>query len=62
MDRQDERFLIYTALATVCAFVSTFSSFSAGLWTFLQALTVIELVYWVGLPRVMHRGDNVRTL
>ena len=61
MDRLDERFLIYTALATVCAFVSTFSSLGAGLWSFLQAVAVIELIYWVGLPRVTEPGDDART-
>ena len=51
MTELEERIVIYIALAVVCAFIGVFAGiFAAGL-TFLQIATVIEAIYWFGVPR-----------
>jgi hypothetical protein len=47
MDNLDERFLVYTALLILCSFLSVLVSLPAGIWTFLQIATVIEIIYWI---------------
>jgi hypothetical protein len=46
MDRLDERFLIYSALAVLCATAAVFLGPAAGFWSFIQIVAMIELVYW----------------
>lgn len=47
----EERVLIYTALAVVCAFVGVFAGPAAGVLTFIQIAAVIEALFWFGVPR-----------
>ena len=47
----EERVLIYTALAVVCAFVGVFAGSVAGALTFVQIAAVIEALFWFGVPR-----------
>ncbi len=61
MDTLDERFLVYTALATVCAALCALVSLAAGLGTFIQAALVIELLYWLAQRRGDSKGEQART-
>ena len=47
----EERVLVYTALAVVCAFVGVFAGPMAGVFTFVQIAAVIEALFWFGVPR-----------
>ncbi len=52
MSNLEERVLIYTALAVVCAFAGVF----VGLWisamAFIQIGAIVEALYWFGLPKL----------
>ena len=50
MTTLEERVLIYTALAVVCAFTSAFVGLLAGALTFVQIAAIVEALYWFGLP------------
>ena len=50
MNKLDERFLIYTALAILCCTASVFLGAAAGIYTFMQIAAVIEFIYWLGTP------------
>ena len=50
MSRLGERFLIYTALAVLCAMTAAFAGTAAAIWSFLQIVAVIELIYWIASP------------
>jgi hypothetical protein len=49
MDNLDERFLVYSGLLLLCSTIAVFTGLQAGIWTFLQVATVIELLYWLAL-------------
>lgn len=51
MSTIEERILIYTALAVVCAFVGVFAGMVLGALTFLQIAAVIEALFWFGMPK-----------
>ena len=51
MTNLEERVLIYTALAVVCAFIAVFAGLVASGLTFLQIAAVIEALLWFGVPR-----------
>lgn len=62
MTNFEERVLIYIALAVVCAFLATF----VGLWpaamTYLLIATVIEALFWFGVPKLgssKHRQQRI---
>ncbi|RLA56685.1 MAG: hypothetical protein DRQ98_01415 [Gammaproteobacteria bacterium] len=48
MNTQDERFFLYSALLILCCTASIFVGLVAGLWSFVQIVAVIELMYWIG--------------
>jgi len=63
MSTLEERVLVYTALAVVCAFASVFVGFWGGAMAFLQVAVVIEALFWFGLPRLgQYRHRENRTL
>ena len=63
MSKLEERVLIYTALAVVCAFAGGFAGLLAAALTFLQVAAVIEGLYWFGVPGSKHyRHRQHRTL
>ena len=63
MTKFEERILIYTALAVVCAFGSAFLGLLAGALTFIQIAAVIEGLYWFGVPKpAASRYRQQRTL
>ena len=49
MDNLGERFLVYSGLLLLCSTIAVFTGLQAGIWTFLQVATVIELLYWLAL-------------
>ena len=49
MSKMEERVLIYTALAVVCAFAGVFVGLWAGAMSFVQIAAVVEALYWFGL-------------
>jgi hypothetical protein len=51
----EERFLIYTALVVVCAAAGSLLGLAVAIWSFLQMVVVIELMYMLGL-----QGRNKR--
>ena len=51
MSSWEERVLIYTALAVVCAIASVFVGLWTGSMAFIQVAAVIEALFWFGLPR-----------
>ena len=51
MTKLEERILIYTALAVVCAFVGVFAGPMAGALTFVQIAAIVEALFWFGLPK-----------
>jgi hypothetical protein len=50
MTTLEERILIYTALAVICAFAGAFVGLAAGALTFIQVAAIVEALYWFGLP------------
>jgi hypothetical protein len=42
--------MIYTALAVLCGMTAAFAGAAAALWSFLQVVAVIELIYWLASP------------
>lgn len=50
MTKLGERVLIYSVLAALCALTSAIVNVAAGLWSFVQVVAVIELIYWVARP------------
>jgi hypothetical protein len=63
MSTLEERVLIYTALAVVCAFAGVFVGFWIGAMAFMQVAMVIEALFWVGLPKPgAYRPREHRTL
>ncbi len=50
MSNHEERVLIYTALALICAFVGVFTSPVAALLTLLQIVALVEALFWFGMP------------
>ena len=50
MNRLGERFLIYTGLAVLCALTAAFAGTSAAIWSFVQVVAVVELIYWIASP------------
>ncbi len=50
MSKAGERLLIYGALATLCGFTGAVVGTAAGLWSFVQIVTVVELIYWIASP------------
>ena len=50
MNKLGERFLIYAALAGLCALTAAVVGTAAGLWSFLQVVAVIEFIYWIATP------------
>jgi len=50
MSSLEERGLIYIALILLCALASGFMGLTAGMWTFLQVVAVIEVLYLIGGP------------
>lgn len=50
MNKLSERFLIYTALLVLCAMTAAFAGTAAAIWSFLQVVAVIELIYWIASP------------
>ena len=50
MNKLGERFLIYTALAVLCALTGAVVGSAAGLWSFVQVVAVIEFIYWIASP------------
>jgi len=51
MTKFEERVLIYTALAVICAFAGVFAGLLAGILTFIQIGAVIEALFWFGVPK-----------
>jgi hypothetical protein len=51
MSTMEERVLIYTALAVICAFAGVFVGLWPGAMTFVQIAAVVEALYWFGLPK-----------
>lgn len=47
----EERVLVYTALAVVCAFIAVFAGLAAAALTLLQIAAVIEALFWFGVPK-----------
>ncbi len=52
MSSWEERVLIYTALAVVCAIAAVFVGLWTGSMAFIQVAAVIEALFWFGLPRL----------
>ncbi len=50
MGKLSERLLVYTALAVLCGMTVTFAGAAAAIWSFLQIVAVIELIYWIASP------------
>jgi len=50
MNKWKERILIYTALAVLCGMTAAFAGTAAGIWTFVQVVAVIEILYWIARP------------
>ena len=51
MDKLEERILVYIALLLLCSVASMFIGVAATAWTFVQIVSVIELMYLYGNPR-----------
>ena len=63
MSALEERVLIYTAVAVICAFGGVFLDPWIVVMTFLQIVAVIEALYWFGLSRTdTYRPREHRTL
>lgn len=63
MSALEERVLIYTAVAVICAFGGVFLGPWTGFMTFLQIVAVIEALYWFGASRPdSYRPREHRTL
>ena len=63
MTKLEERVLIYTALAVVCAFAAVFIGLWMGVMVFIQVAVIIEALYWFGLPKAnSYRPRQHRTL
>lgn len=58
MNKLSERFLIYTALAVLCAMTAAFAGTAAGIWSFVQIVAVIELIYWMARPAGKSPASN----
>ncbi len=58
MDNLDERFLVYIGLLLLCSTLAVFMGLPAGIWTFLQVATVIELLYWLALDAADETARN----
>ena len=56
MKIQDQRLVIYAAVALLCA-VAAMGIGAAAAWSFLQVLAVIELVQWFGAPARDYSSD-----
>ena len=56
MNIQDQRLVIYAAVALLCA-VAAMAIGAAAAWSFLQVLAVIELVQWFGAPPREYSAD-----
>jgi hypothetical protein len=50
MNKLGERSLIYTALGVLCALTGAVVGSAVGLWSFVQAVAVIEFIYWIARP------------
>ena len=50
MNKLGERLLIYTALAVFCVMTAALAGSTAAIWSFLQVVAVIELIYWIARP------------
>ena len=50
MNKASKRIPIYIALAALCALTSAAVGTAAGLWSFVQVVAVIELIYWIAGP------------
>ncbi len=60
MERLKERFFIYTALAMLCALTAAIVGATAGLWSFVQIVAVVELIYWTARPSAKGPASNFR--
>lgn len=58
MKKLGERVLIYTALAVLCLMTATFAGTVAAIWSFVQVVAVIELIYWIASPGGKHTARN----
>ena len=58
MNKLGERFLIYTALAVLCSMTAAFAGAAAAIWSFLQVVAVIELIYWIASPADKETARN----
>ncbi|PLW66703.1 hypothetical protein [Pseudohalioglobus lutimaris] len=56
MNKLGERFLIYGTLAMLCALTAVVVDEAAGLWSFIQVVAVIELIYWIASPAAKARS------
>ena len=56
MKIQDQRLVIYAAVALLCA-VAAMGIGAAAAWSFLQVLAVIELVQWFGASSREYSAD-----
>ena len=55
MNTMEERYLIYPALLLLCAVSAAFVGAVAALWSLVQIVAVIELVFLVGVPARVRR-------
>ena len=60
MDKLKERIVIYAALAMLCALTATIVGAAAGLWSFIQIVAVVELIYWTARPSDRGSASNFR--
>ena len=58
MDNLDERLLVYIGLLLLCSNLAVVTGLQAGIWTFLQVATVIELLYWLALDAADDTARN----
>jgi hypothetical protein len=50
MNKLSEKFLVYTALVVLCVLAAAFTGTAAAIWSFVQIVAVIELIYWIASP------------
>ena len=48
MNMVKKRLEVYLALAVLCGLTAALVGPGAGLWTFVQIVAVVELIYWTG--------------
>ena len=58
MNKLGERILIYAVLGLLCTLTGAVVGTAAGIWSFVQIVAVIELIYWIAGPLGKPQAGN----